>query len=82
MAKSAPLDTESAPGYATRALCSELDSYMCEPIVRCMLIADSDKVSKVELFSGIANIFTGKIMSVVGGQARMAEELAARLRCI
>ena len=80
MAKSAPLDTESARGYATRALCSELDSYMCEPIVRCMLIADSDKVSKVELFSGIANIFTGKIMSVVGGQARMAEELAARLK--
>ena len=80
MAKSAPLDTESARGYATRALCSELDSYMCEPIVRCMLIADSDKVSKVELFSGIANIFTGHLMSVVGGQARMAEELAAHLK--
>ncbi|MBB3600589.1 oxygen-dependent protoporphyrinogen oxidase [Mycolicibacterium sp. BK556] len=79
MAKAAPLDTESARGYAVRALSRELDSYLCEPIVRTMLIADTDKVSKVELFSGIANIFTAKIQTVAGGQGRMVDALCERL---
>jgi oxygen-dependent protoporphyrinogen oxidase len=79
MRKAAPLDTESARAYATRALSTELDSYLCEPIVRTMLIADTDKVSKVELFSGIGNIFTAKILAVAGGQGRVPEELAERL---
>lgn len=80
MRKAAPLDTESARAYATRALSTELDSYLCEPIVRTMLIADTDKVSKVELFSGIANIFTAKILAAVGGQGRLPERLAERLK--
>jgi protoporphyrinogen/coproporphyrinogen III oxidase len=80
MRKAAPLDTESARAYATRALSAELDSYLCEPIVRTMLIADADKVSKVELFSGIGNIFTAKILAAVGGQGRMPERLADGLK--
>jgi protoporphyrinogen/coproporphyrinogen III oxidase len=80
MRKAAPLDTESARAYALRALSAELDSYLCEPIVRTMLIADTDKVSKVELLSGIANIFTSKILSAVGGQGRLPEALAERLK--
>ena len=80
MSKAAPLDTENARAYATRALSSEIDSYLCEPIVRTMLIADTDKVSKVELFSGIGNIFTAKILAVAGGQGRLAEALAERLK--
>ncbi|WP_155927647.1 NAD(P)/FAD-dependent oxidoreductase [Mycolicibacterium sp. CBMA 234] len=80
MKKSAPIDTESVRAYATRALGSEIDSYLCEPIVRTMLIADSDKVSKVELFSGIANIFTAELMSTAGGQGAMADALAAPLK--
>jgi oxygen-dependent protoporphyrinogen oxidase len=80
MRKAAPLDTESARAYATRALSAELDSYLCEPIVRTMLIADTDKVSKVELFSGIGNIFTAKILAAVGGQGRMPERLADGLK--
>jgi protoporphyrinogen/coproporphyrinogen III oxidase len=79
LSKAAPLDTESARAYATRALSSEIDSYLCEPIVRTMLIADTDKVSKVELLSGIANIFTAKILTVAGGQGRLPEALAERL---
>jgi oxygen-dependent protoporphyrinogen oxidase len=80
MRKAAPLDTESARAYATRSLSAEVDSYLCEPIVRTMLIADTDKVSKVELFSGVGNIFTAKIMAVVGGQGRMPQALADRLK--
>jgi protoporphyrinogen/coproporphyrinogen III oxidase len=80
MRKAAPLDTESARAYATRALSAEVDSYLCEPIVRTMLIADTDKVSKVELFSGIGNIFTAKILAVAGGQGRIPERLADRLK--
>jgi protoporphyrinogen/coproporphyrinogen III oxidase len=80
MRKAAPLDTESARAYAIRALSAEVDSYLCEPIVRTMLIADTDKVSKVELLSGIANIFTAKILAAVGGQGRLPETLAERLK--
>jgi oxygen-dependent protoporphyrinogen oxidase len=80
MRKAAPLDTESAREYAHRALSAELDSYLCEPIVRTMLIADTDKVSKVELLSGIGNIFTAKILAVAGGQGRMPEALAECLK--
>jgi oxygen-dependent protoporphyrinogen oxidase len=80
MRKAAPLDTESARAYAIRALSAEVDSYLCEPIVRTMLIADTDKVSKVELLSGIANIFTAKILAAVGGQGRLPETLADRLK--
>jgi len=80
MRKAAPIDTESARAYAARAIGTELDSYLCEPIVRTMLIADTDKVSKVELFSGIGNIFTAKILAVAGGQGRMPEALAECLK--
>jgi protoporphyrinogen/coproporphyrinogen III oxidase len=80
MRKAAPLDTESARTYATRVLSAEVDSYLCEPIVRTMLIADTDKVSKVELFSGVGNIFTAQILAVAGGQGRMPERLAERLK--
>jgi oxygen-dependent protoporphyrinogen oxidase len=77
MRRSAPLDTETARAYAMRALNPELDSYFCEPVVRTMLIADTDKVSKVELFSGIANILTAQIYALLGGQGRLADVLAA-----
>jgi oxygen-dependent protoporphyrinogen oxidase len=80
MRKAAPLDTESARAYARRVLSAELDSYLCEPIVRTMLIADTDKVSKVELLSGIGNIFTAKILAAAGGQGRVPERLAERLK--
>src|SRR5262249_28771837 len=80
MRKAAPLDTESARAYATRALSAEVDSFLCEPIVRTMLIADTDKVSKVELFSGIGNIFTAKILAAVGGQGSLPERLAQGLK--
>ncbi|CDO90268.1 hypothetical protein AWC29_26500 [Mycobacterium triplex] len=80
MSKAASLDTESARAYARRALSAEIDSYLCEPIVRTMLIADTDKVSKVELLSGIGNIFTAKIQAAAGGQGRVPEALAERLK--
>ncbi|HEX6389838.1 MAG TPA: NAD(P)/FAD-dependent oxidoreductase [Solirubrobacteraceae bacterium] len=79
MRKAAPLDTETVRAYALRRLSAELDRYLCEPIVRTMLIADSDAVSKVELFSGVANIFAAKIYAIEGGQGRVCETLAAAL---
>ncbi|GAA5174361.1 protoporphyrinogen oxidase [Pseudonocardia eucalypti] len=79
MRRSAPLDTETARDYALRALDAELEEYLCGPVVRCMLIAGTDRVSRVELFSGLANIFSSRIHALVGGQGRLAEELAGRL---
>lgn len=79
MRKSAPLDTETAQAYALRALSPEIDTYLCSPIVRTMLIADTPKVSKVELFSGIANIFSAQIYALAGGQGRLPRTLAEKL---
>ena len=62
-----------------------LTSTSAGPIVRTMLIADTDKVSKVELFSGVANIFAAGILTIAGGQGRVCESLAddldVRLSC-
>ena len=79
MRKAAPLDVESAKEYAARALNRELGEYLCEPVVRMMLISDSEEVSVVELFSGLANIFASRIYSLRGGQGRLPGLLAERL---
>jgi oxygen-dependent protoporphyrinogen oxidase len=79
MRTAAPLDTESTRDYAQRVLGAELDSYVCEPITRAMMIADTDKVSKVELLSGIANVFVGSWGSLRGGAARLPRTLAANV---
>lgn len=79
MRKAAPIDTEDARSYALRVLDAELDSYLCEPVVRTMLIADTNKVSKVELFSGFANIMATRICALRGGQARLPRLLGERL---
>jgi oxygen-dependent protoporphyrinogen oxidase len=80
MASSASLDTESASTYARRALGQEADDYLCSPVVRTMLIADPDKISKVELLSGVANIFTSRILTMRGGQGRVPRLLAERMQ--
>jgi len=79
MARAAPLDTESAASYAHRALGREVDDYFASTIARTMLIADSNKVSKVEFFSGVANILNSRILALRGGQGRLPELLAARV---
>jgi oxygen-dependent protoporphyrinogen oxidase len=79
MRKAAPLDTESAHEYASRALNAELDSYLCEPITRAMLIADTSRASKVELFSGVANAFGGGWGALEGGAVGIVDALAERV---
>lgn len=79
MRRAAPIDTEDARSYALRVLNAELDQYLCEPVVRTMLIADTNKVSKVELFSGFANIMSTSITTLRGGQGRLPRMLASRL---
>lgn len=80
----APLDTESAAAYADRALGEELKAYLVSPITRVMLIADPERISKVELFSGLANIMSSRIACLRGGQGRLptllAQTLAPRYR--
>lgn len=74
--KAAPLDTETAASYADRALGRELRDYFVSTITRVMLIADPEKISKVELFSGVANILAARIACLRGGQGRLPELLA------
>ncbi|WP_165605937.1 protoporphyrinogen/coproporphyrinogen oxidase [Mycolicibacterium mucogenicum] len=79
LSKAAPIDTETAHTYALRALNSEIDSYVVAPLTRTMMIADSDRTSKVELFSGIANSLGGEWQSLAGGAASIVDALVSRL---
>ena len=80
MRKSAPLDTETARAYACRVAGEEVDEYLCSPIVRTMQIAGTERVSKVDLMSGLANIFSAQFYALRGGQGRLCETLAERLK--
>lgn len=80
MWRSAPLDTESASQYALRRLNKEILDYLVSPIVRTMLITDPDKATKVELFSGVANVFGSKIQALKGGVGHLAEVMARQLK--
>ena len=79
MRRAAPLDDRSARAYARDRLNDEIDTYIGDPIARTMLITDTDKISRVELYSGLANIMANKIYSLRGGQQRFANTLAAEL---
>ncbi|MEX1670942.1 NAD(P)/FAD-dependent oxidoreductase [Zhongshania guokunii] len=76
LGKAAPIDVESASTYALREFSKEINDYFCDPVVRVMLLADGDKVSKVEFFSGVANVLDETMCSMRGGQQSFAQLLA------
>jgi protoporphyrinogen/coproporphyrinogen III oxidase len=75
----APLDTETARDYIRRLAGAEADAYLGEPITRALLLADSDKVSRVELMSGLVNAVAGRLSTLVGGQAAIIDALLSRV---
>ena len=79
LAKAAPIDTETSAQYVLREFSQEINDYFCDPMVRVMMLANSDIVSKVELYSGIANILDTDICSMRGGQQRFPKLLAEGL---
>lgn len=76
LTRAAALDWETARQYAERRLGSELAEYFAEPIVRGMMLYDSDKVSKVELLHGLNNIFDVTTYGLKGGVKRFSSVLA------
>ena len=76
LGKAAPLDVETATQYALREFSAEINDYFCDPVVRVMLLANGDKVSKVEFFSGVANILNTEMCGMRGGQQSFAKKLA------
>lgn len=71
----APLDTETARDYIRRLAGAEADTYFGEPITRALLLANSDKVSRVELMSGSVNAVAGQLSTLAGGQAAIIDAL-------
>lgn len=77
LGKAAPIDNESTSTYAEREFSKEISDYFCDPLVRVMTLANGDKISKVEFFSGVANILTtGSMYGMLGGQQHFANVLA------
>ena len=76
LGKAAPIDTESAADYALRHFSREINDYFCDPVVRPMLLVNADAVSKVEFFSGVANILSAELCAMRGGQQGFAQVLA------
>ena len=75
----APLDNETARDYLRRLAGAEADAYFGEPITRALLLADSDKVSRVELMSGLVNAVAGRLSTLAGGQAAIIDALLSRV---
>lgn len=79
LAAAAPLDIETARDYVRRLAGAEADAYFGEPITRALLLADSDKVSRVELMSGLVNAVAGRLSTLAGGQAAIIDALLSRV---
>jgi oxygen-dependent protoporphyrinogen oxidase len=78
----APLDTETARDYLRRLAGAEADAYFGEPITRALLLANSDKVSRVELMSGLVNAVAGRLSTLAGGQAAIIDALLSRVHTV
>ncbi|MCV7412461.1 hypothetical protein AWC05_17745 [Mycobacterium florentinum] len=78
----APLDTETARDYIRRLAGDEADAYLGEPITRALLLANSDKVSRVELMSGLVNAVAGRLSTLAGGQAAIIDALLSRVHSV
>jgi protoporphyrinogen oxidase len=48
-------------------------------MTRALLLANSDRIGRVELMSGLINAIAGELTSLAGGQATIVEALAKRL---
>lgn len=78
----APLDTETARDYLRRLAGAEADAYFGEPLTRALLLANSDKVSRVELMSGLVNAVAGRLSTLAGGQAAIIDALLSRVHTV
>ena len=78
----APLDTETARDYLRRLAGVEADAFFGEPITRALLLADSDKVSRVELMSGLVNAVAGRLSTLAGGQGAIIDALLSRVQTV
>lgn len=79
LSKGASLDTESIRDYAVRELGQEVNDYLCEPLGRIMVICDGNELTKLELLSGVANIFGTELKTLVGGVNAISERMAETL---
>lgn len=79
LTRAAPLDFETAEQYCLRRLNRELSEYLSEPIVRGMMLINSDRISKVELMHGINNIFDVTSYGLIGGVKRFSQTLAGHV---
>lgn len=76
MSKAAPIDNESVADYAQREFSREINDHFFDPLVRPMLLANANLVSKVEFFSLLANYLDAEMSSMRGGQQSFAQLLA------
>lgn len=76
MGAASAIDTETAETYGLRCLNKEIAEYFVEPIVRGMMLANADSVSKVELFHGLNNIYDVSLYGLEGGVKTFSDALA------
>ena len=79
MGAAAAIDSETTEQYSLRCLNREIAEYFAEPVIRGMMLADADQVSKVELFHGLNNIYDAKLYGMLGGVHVFSETLARNL---
>lgn len=77
--RASSLDFETASEYARRRLNNEINDYICDPLTRTTVLINATEVSKVDIFSGMANISSVALYGVRGGVNYVPRVLARAL---
>ena len=72
-------DTETALEYCKRRLNMEIYEVLVDPLLRAYTLNRGDQVSKVEWFSGLANLAGQQFLALRGGNQTLPKAVAARL---
>ncbi len=72
-------DVESAAEYAARRLSPEIFDALVDPLLRAYVMNRAGSVSVLEWFSTLRNLGGQTMISLIGGNDRLPEALAARL---
>lgn len=73
------VDVESAADYAARRLSPEIFEALVDPLLRAYVMNRAGKVSVLEWFSTLRNLGGQTMISLLGGNDRLPEALAATL---
>jgi protoporphyrinogen/coproporphyrinogen III oxidase len=72
-------DDESASSYAKRRLNQELHDYFIDPVLRALVTARPETMSKLEMMNALNGMFGNRLVAILGGMSFLPRTLAEHL---